>query len=388
MKKSLLLVSILILIIATLPMIGNIFLKQTIDEELQRLNSSEFKILKDETDSSYLTTRRHLEVDINNNNSKTTFGFDIEYNNLPFTKALTIDAYPLSLPSTIDASLQKRSPLFYKELNQFLKERAFLYQIKYNLIDQKFKASFKDIDQLFHLDNNATFHLFVKKAKSSGHLLKNFRPDEFNSQIDTLSLKFISSDENVLLSLSKLAQKSSFEILDAKINSYSSTSIGDISVESKKMTFDMKDMKMKVSLTNLDETLYERFSTIKSEAQAKELFTQVLAKGLELNIENFQVKHIFLDKQKDLKGFKMSLKMDVKKDALLVSKLKISPLLALTNLNIETTLRVSNEIYAKLKERGLIRPFISSYFKQEKRDMSLDLKYIDSKISLNGKQIN
>ena len=135
MKKSILLVATILVIIATLPIIGNSFIKKMIDTRLVELKSHGLATKNDTSKSNYLHSFRHFEFTVQDSSKflkylntfsdkqippfvnatlrGATVGMDVEYNNLPFAKGLSIEIYPLTLSDNIAQGMKDEDEAFY-----------------------------------------------------------------------------------------------------------------------------------------------------------------------------------------------------------------------------------------------------------------------------------
>jgi len=60
-KTSIIIVAVILLIIALLPVVGNKFMQNYIQESMSQVNKHGLKLESMKTDSGYLNTKKHLE---------------------------------------------------------------------------------------------------------------------------------------------------------------------------------------------------------------------------------------------------------------------------------------------------------------------------------------
>ena len=458
MKKSIIIVLLLLMLISILPFVGNSFMSKTIDSRLTLLKSFGLERVNDETHSSYLSTSRHFEFLLKDSHKFISYlkqysdaqippyisamldgvllGADLKYSNLPFAKAVTIEIYPLSLSSEIQASISDTDVKFLAYLNKFLHAKGVLYHIEYNLLNDDFNGYVKDIKESYKLDDGLELNLVLHKAsfKGNGELIA---PNQLSSSVKKLELNAIKDARELTLILNSFTSKSNFEsqntyitsaefknieflingtmqdlnvsIDDVKVNASSNdqgktaelnskTSIKEMQFSSDEMAFNFKGLDLNMALSKLDKKRYEELrlliatnSNLNSPVSQRELQSSMfnlLEKGLVFDIANLSLKNIKTKKFGDLKGFKIKSKFTFKEDAALKQKVQISPLLALTDMNIETKIRISKEIYTQiLKNRSMVAHLLK-YVKVDNDDYIFDISLIDSKIIVNGKALN
>ncbi|MDF1884026.1 hypothetical protein JHD49_08755 [Sulfurimonas sp. SAG-AH-194-C21] len=241
MKKSILAVVILLLIIASLPSIGNSFIQQSIDERLVELKSFGLDTSKDESISTYLNTSRHFEFVLKDSQNFLNFlnqysnkqippyvnamlegvlvGVDIKYSNLPFAKAFEIEIYPIKLSENMSETLRIEDMDFYKYTQNFLLEQGILYHIEYNLLNDDFKGYVKDISESYTLKNDTKLMLLLEKAnfKGNGALLA---PNELSSKVKELHLDVSQGLKSFHVDLSDFKSSSNFESANTYLTNF------------------------------------------------------------------------------------------------------------------------------------------------------------------------
>jgi len=457
MKKSIILVVFILIAIVILPIVGNSVMKEEIDNRLVELKAFGLQSQKDEETSSYLNTSRHFEFILKDAKKFITYinqysdqqippyvdamlegaviGADIEYSNLPFAKALTVEIYPLTMSLSMQESLKVDNLDFYKYVKAFLNSKGVLYHIDYNLLNEDFKGYIKDIDESFTTEDKTELKLKIKDALFDGNG-KLIAPNRISSKLKELNFSILDEKLNATFTLSKLSSSSTFESkttylssadvkefevkitgteddfnLSAKnirINASSNTqgekaeinsksSIKEISLNSKTLTFDMKEFNFDIALSEIDKKSFEEFRVISAssdistspasldmEEKLRNALIRLVSKGLVLNVADFSLKNITIDKKEDLKGFVFKSNIRVKEDAILVQKMKMSPLLAITNLELVSNIKLSDEIYLKLTEANPMTSIVEKYAKREKGNVLFDINFVDGKVTVNG----
>jgi len=458
MKKSIIIVLLIIVVIGLLPVVGNSFMSKTIDDRLVELKSFGLETTNDTKESTYLNTSRHFEFLLKDSHKFVSYlsqfsdaqippyvnamldgvlvGADLEYSNLPFAKALTIEIYPLALSHEMQASLAKNDLAFSSYLDKFLQSKGILYHIDYNLINDDFKGHVKDIKQNYKLDDGLELTVELNKAtfKGEGALIA---PSQLSSKVQRLELNAIKDERELSVILNKFTSKSNFEsqstyitsaefknieffirgteqdlnvtIDDLKLNASSNdqgeitelnsrTSIKEMHLVSDALAFNLKKLVLDLALSSLDKKRYEELrllvsnsSNLNSPASQKELqssLLNLLEKGLTFEIADFSLDNINTERLGDLKGFDIKSKFTFKADPSLKQKVQLSPLLALAGINVKTNIKISKEIYSQLLKNQSMLTALSKYAKIDGNDYIFDISLIDSKIVVNGKALN
>jgi len=150
-KLPLILIVIILIAIAILPIIGNKFMQNRVQDEITLLSSHGLKVEKLDTKESYLNTKKHFEFILENSsdmikllnhytkyqghayNDKLFNGFkigvDVEYSNIPFTKTINFDIYPLAMSKLMEQNMKTEDVKFYEYMAKFLANKGILYHV-------------------------------------------------------------------------------------------------------------------------------------------------------------------------------------------------------------------------------------------------------------------
>lgn len=449
MKKSILAVVIVLLIIASLPTIGNTFIKNTIDERLIELKSFGLQTSKDETYATYLNTSRHLEFLLQDSKSflnhlkhysdkqippyvnamleGTLIGADIKYSNLPFAKAFEIEIYPMKLSTKMSKELKKEDLNLYKYTEKFLLQKGMLYHIEYNLLNDDFKGYIKDINEKHILENGMELILSLEKAnfKGNGELLA---PKELSSKVKEFHFNMLENQKSLNLLMSDFKSSSNFdshntyltsvEIQSVLISSKGTaddvnitmkqfrantssndqgtqtqlnakTSIKSLELSSNLQNLSIKKFNFDLALSGLDKKEYLNLTQTQDYNAAFDIsIRKLLSNGLVLEIADFSVKEFSKDSDKNIKGFAVKSKFTLKENRGLVRQNSLSPFALIPYISLESELRISKEMYTKLKNNNLILGQFNGYEKEDGDDYIFVLKFIDTKASVNGRSLN
>lgn len=451
MKKSIFAVLILLGIILFLPTLGNTFIKQEIDTRVSELQSFGLEVSQDKTVSTYLHTSRHFEFLLKDSQKFLTYlqqysakqippyvnamfegviiGADIEYSNLPFAKAFEVEIYPMTLSEKMSEELQKSDLDIYKKLTNFLSLKGLLYHIEYNLLNEDFKGYIKDIKEEFLLKDGTELRILLEDVDFKGNgvliapkelsskmknlhfsvhqnekslevVLKNLKSgmnfESLNTyvtsvEIDTMQITLSGVSDDINISMDELRVNGSSNDQTTTVQLNSKTSLKSLQFTTKDSNFMMQKFNFDMALNELDKDEYLHLTQLLS--QDKVMVSQqyseaiqtsaikLLSKGLVLNIADFSV-------GKFAKGFKINTLLTIKEDKDLLEKMKISPLMAITNINFQSDIRISKELYAKLQKTNPMLARLNGYEKEDGDDHLFILRFSDGKASINGRSLN
>ncbi|MEA2072587.1 MAG: hypothetical protein U9O86_03305 [Campylobacterota bacterium] len=457
MKKSILIVALLLVIIAILPIIGNSFMKSRIDERILKLDSFGLATTKDDTNSTYLNTSRHFEFILKDSQkfkeyikqysdkqmptyvdallSGMLVGADVEYSNLPFAKAFSIDIYPIALSSSAQEKIALNDLALSVYVEKFLQNKGIFYHIEYNLLNDDFKGHIKEIDEKYTYKNQIKIEAKLEKAHFSGNG-PLVAPNKLKSKIKELYLNIKQDSMALKMAFKKFSAKSNFETKSTYVTSAeikevdltlsgtqndinismqkiklngssndqgattelnSKVSVKEMEYNSQGVGFSLNKLELDVALNELNKEKFESLRVMMSQKENLESFLEekelqnamleLLSKGLLLEIANFSLKSIEMDNGDDLKGFKIKSKITIKEDTSLAQKIQLSPLLAISNIDLLSNIRLSKEIYMLLLNSQPILQTLTRYVKEDGDYYIFDIKFINSQMSINDKAL-
>ncbi|MFK5938218.1 MAG: DUF945 family protein [Sulfurimonas sp.] len=455
MKKSILLVAVILTIIVTLPVIGNSFMKKMIDTRLVELKSHGLSTNNDTDKSDYLHTFRHFEFAVQDSPKflkyLNTFsdkqippyvnamlkgaivGMDVEYNNLPFAKGLSIEIYPLTLSENIVKAIKDEDLTFYSYIDNFLRLKGILYHINYNVTSKSFDGYLKDIKESYTLKDGTNLELELKEAlfSGSGYLvapdrlsmkikkidfgvqnkmitfeftlgkfksLSSFESaSTYLSSIDLNNMQFMLKDKNENLLLTSQDTKINFSAntQGKKAEFNTKSSIKELTFHTSKENISLKKFKYDIAVNGVDKTTLERLRVLATQRQTKHQVNaeivkagiDVISHGLEINISELSIKNITLNEKEDLKGFHIKSALKIKEDLELASKINLSPLLLVDDVDLDINIKLSNEIYNKIMQDIPMTSSISSYANVDDSDTVFDVTYANGALKINGKDL-
>lgn len=457
MKKIVLLALGAIIVLAALPIIGNQFVEKNIDESVLELKSYGLGVEKSQTQSSYLNTKKHFEFLLKDADNFVAYlnkyankqippyvnaalegvliGADVEYSNIPFTKAISVDIYPLSVSPTLAKSMQEKDLHFYEALKKFLQSKGVLYHMNYNVMSEDFDGYIKDIKENYTLEDATKISFILQGATFEGQG-KLLAPTRLNSKIQKIDMKMKNDNATINFILSQLHGSSNFEsqgtylssidlanldmLVDApndnivlqasnfKVNIASNdqgkkaelntkSTLKHLELQSQKITFDMKDISYDVAVNGLDKDILENIRILLNRANQQPSLAlredilnesiKLFSKGLELKVADLSFKKLLINKTQDLDGLSLKMDMHLKEDPNLASKLKLSPLLLAQNVDLDLKLKLSKSIYKNLTAGSRMAAGLQSYAKEEGDNMIFNVLFKDGKLTMNGKAL-
>ena len=457
MKKILIFLSLAILAIAALPIIGNSIVKQELNAKVKTLQDHGVEVSKKSSHTSYLSSRRHYEfllkdadkfMELLNNYSDeqippyvnamldgVVVGVDLEYSNLPFSKALSLDVYPLTLSSSMTNELKSLDLDFYNYLDKFLQNRGVLYHVNYDIVSKDFDGYLKDIKENYALKDSTKTSLELKNAiyHGNGDLIA---PKQLISSIQTITLKLLKDDIEIDFNLQDIKTSSNFESQSTYLSSatlkkfnlliqglednvslktsdinmnissntqgleaemFSKTSFKNLKVEAKDLNFDLKDFNYDVSLRGMDKDSLEELRLLVSKAKSnhsdelqekmKRSLYNVLSHGIVLDVADFSFKDIILDANESLDSCSMHANFELKEDKNFAQKVDYMPIALAQSINTNIKLKISKKIYKKLLELSPMLVMSKLYAKDEGSSLVFEISFINGEFRVNGKAL-
>ncbi|WP_457749880.1 hypothetical protein [Sulfurimonas sp.] len=458
MKKTTLIVSFFIIFIIILaPLVGNSFMQKIVDENVQSLQNNGLVLKNMKNDSTYLNTKKHFEFVLQNaeifthyihSYTKTkipsyfnkilngaTIAVDVEYSNIPFSKAITLEVYPLSLSHSLMQEMKINNSEAYQHFVHFLTSKGLLYSVEYNLVSQDFDGYVKDIDEFYNFKDGKKLLMQLENVRFSGHgdvlepqdskfsldRLKfdvNDGKNSFLIDVNTVrnsndfqsfanyasstkvfhtEFSFQSPQDDINVSIENFDVSSSAKQKNEKVDLHSKSLIGNVVFHTKKMDYTLENFNSDISVTALDKQSFENFSSLltQSKSMNKAVLQQkmqksllsLLSHGLHVKVSEISLQNITLNKIQTLGGMKITSDLQIKADKELANKLQISPMLLLENIKMQIDIRLANALYLKLIEDSPLAPTIASYAKKDADSIYFDIHFEDAKLMINDKTV-
>lgn len=455
MKKVVLFLALALVLVAALPIVGNQYVQTNIDERIEDLQKYGLGVKTTKTTSSYLSTKKHFEFllkdadkfveHLSHYSNKqipeyvnaalegVLIGADVEYSNIPFTKAISIDIYPLSVSPTLAKSMQEKDLNFYTTIEKFLHSKGVLYHINYDVMSEDFDGYIKDIQEKYIMKDKTELFITLQGTVFEGQG-KLMAPTRLVSEVQKIDLKMKNDRTTLVLHLAELGGSSNFESQGTYLSSinlknfnisidtfrddvtlkasnlkvnfsandqlkkaqlHAKSTLENLAVESQDIRFKMQEFSYDIALNGLDKKILEQLrmfintaNTHPSHSLNKKIIeksTQLIAKGLELRVANLSFEKLTINNMQDLGGLAIKMDMKIKEDPNLVAKLQISPLLLMQNIDIVLNVKLSNAIYKNITAGSKIAATANSYAKVDGEHTLFDIIFKDGKLQMNGK---
>lgn len=458
LKKFIIFLVVVVLIAAALPIIGNKLVENSLEDRVTALSSYGLEVSKSETESSYLNTKKHFEfllrdadkfVEYLNKYSDqqippyvnaafegVLIGADIEYSNIPLSKAVVIDIYPLAFSENMMHSLKEDDLDFHNYLEKFLHSKGVLYHINYNITSEDFDGFVQDIKESYTLKDGTKMTLNLLNATFSGNG-ELIAPNSVISNIDTINLVIDNTKTKVIVNLDGFSSSFNFEskstylsagdlkslklvvnamnenllfeATDIKVN-FSSNTQGDkaelnaksslktMSIKSNDIDVAMKEFAYDIAISGLEKDSFEEFRVAVSQAKVaslsydlqtkmQESIIKLLSHGLKLDIAKFSLQNITLNKTENLEGFDIKSKFIIKEDRDLATKITLSPLLIAQNVDMTLNIKLSKPLYAKFTKATPMTAMVNDYAKEDGNSVIFDITFVNGEFRVNGKAL-
>ncbi|WP_418640733.1 hypothetical protein [Sulfurimonas sp. ST-27] len=450
MKKTTLILTLFtILIMLLFPFLGNSFMQKLIDENIQVLQSQGLVLKKSTKESGYLNTKQHFEFVLQDTQALqnylrsytksavppavekvfqgATIGADVAYSNIPFSKAVTVEVYPLQFANTLMQEMKKNNPQAYRYFTDFLDAKGLLYHVEYNVLSSDFNGFVKDIDTHYSVKKNAnvrmqlegvrfsgegslfaaenmTFHIQTMKlaledaANALSFEINNLQNrsefasfSHYTTDTKVFQIKFLmkNSQDDINISLGNVDMASSSSEKDGKVALHSKSFIDTLIFHANKLNFSLKALNSDISIEDLDKQSYEKFSQLLTQSKQikQQALLAMLAHGLHVKVSDLSFENITLNRIEELGSMKIQSDLKIAQDKDFAKKLKMSPLLLLANAQMNMKIKVAKALYLKMIEDTPLAAVIVSYAKEDAQSVYFDIAFTDSRLTVNGKVV-
>ncbi|MCW8837161.1 MAG: YdgA family protein [Thiovulaceae bacterium] len=232
MKKLFIIASIILVAIASLPLVGNKIIESELNNRLKTISSYGVYTKKEIADTKYLQTKKYYEFVVTDadkllkylskfSNSQippyiskfldgTTLAVELKYNNIPINDMVYISFRPIALSKKTINEIKKEDPGFAAYLESFLKNGGLEYHIDYNVLKQEFRGYIKDIDESYTFASGQKLDAKLKGAVFNGKGLL-VAPEFIDSNIDKIYLDVTNKTNNIILDIQNIYLTSIFE---------------------------------------------------------------------------------------------------------------------------------------------------------------------------------
>jgi len=386
--------------------------------------------------TTYLTnyTDKQIPANISMMIEGMVVGFDIKYDNFLFSDELEMEVYPLSLSTQATIELKKNNEDFYKYMAGFLGDKGLLYHIDYSVSSENFKGFVKDIDIKYSFKDATAVRVELKSMNFSGKG-SLASPNNIKSSIAKMILHSTQKNDELefvinglstssnLKTLSTYKTSASIDDMKFKINAvyktdiqannikmdfsadteakkakfFSSSAIDRLSINSKVTNIILDNFKYDMGLTGVDKDAFEEFRTLMSKAQTsmnsalqakiEKSMISMFSKGLKLNIKELSLKKVALNNQKSVEAFNFNALLNLEEDINMLNNINTNPMQMAKNIDLKSKLTLSKEFFKLLNKQVPLSAIATNFAKEVGDDYVFDLKFENSKLSVNGKKL-
>ena len=233
MKKTFISLSLIIILALILPIISNKLIEQQISKKIELLNSNGIEVKNTFSESSYISTTKYYKCTLKDTNKAIKFMqtfvnqnilllsdkelegmvivIEMKYSNIPIGDSMSIDIYPLLLPTNLTDKISKENPRFYKFITKTLDKKTIFYHINSNLLEAKFNGYMKNINESYTLDNGREIRVIIDDFSFNGEgMIASHK--QLNTKIKNITFTIVEPYEKIVLSLKDLYSQSSFKL--------------------------------------------------------------------------------------------------------------------------------------------------------------------------------
>lgn len=458
MKKIIIPILIVLVVLSLLPIIGNQLVSDSLDESIAKLELNGIAVKNDTVDSSYMNSFRHYEFYVSDTRKFLKYlekysdkqlptytssllhgsvvAADVEYSNIPFTKALSLDIYPIKVSDKIMNDVKIKDSDFHEYIKNLLEEKGILYHINYNVATQNFDGYIKNIDEKYTMKNNSKLvvDIFDANFLGNGSLLA---PTSLELNAEKLIVKISSSLEERSIIINNFSSKSNFESRSTYLSSselqnlqinLKTISGENVSLTTKnlflnvssntqsqkaefnsKLSFDnflvhssfedlnISDFNYDISISEIDKDSLEELSVLISKAKSnsnvnetKQIKDKVLAlfsKGLVIDIVDLSAKNIKLNKE-NLDGLSVKSNLVVKENPSLANSILYAPMTLVNYIDMNFRVALSKKIFSKIVSAQPMAIFAQRYAKKVGENIVFDFTFKDGNFKVNGKALS
>lgn len=313
---------------------------------------------------------------------------------LAFDNSIEYNKDSLKASSTLSA-IPKEIHLGKKErelVADIIKEKVVEITTNYSTKDYKFDGGLKDIDKTFN-----DVKIVTKDISFNG----SYNPNDILAQDSTFLVKSVDVTpqekkyKGEFLSVKDIKISSTSAIADKKLNLKTHLSVASVDGKIMKKASDVKNFTLDTTIANLDIKSYKELIKLIQENPTNytedpklfPLLTELLtAKGISINIDNLSVDKLIV-KGQDMGHGKITAKVSLKNDPQLAQMIAMNPLMALSALQVEANIKLSQEMFnAVMKDK---RAFMLGMLPQKKvGDMIVyDISFKDGNLLVNGQPL-
>jgi hypothetical protein len=355
---------------------------------------------------------------------------DVSYSNLPFQDDVTLELYPVSLLKGPKEKLGRSDPKLLASLEKMIAEKTLLYHLNYNTAAQSFNGYLKDINDAVAFEDGTTAEISLQSVtfRGNGSLVA---PQESAVAIKEARSRFDHPEKGTMRFVlesfryeNSLGAKESYEATytlqnaslfyeeqnatfdwradgvelfttteaeEGRISGASDFRGAKMRVGDENGSLTMQNIALKVSAEGVDEDAYKALEEVsrRSRGTMADLIDfmasleALFAKGFSLAVERFSAESLSINDAPPMNGFEHTLQMVVRPDGAALQKLGDDPEALLKDIDANATLRFSDDLYAYLRESGLVHG-IDAYARDDGDSTVFDITLGRDGVVING----
>lgn len=432
-------------------------MQNIINENVKVLEKNGLILQSQRDDENYFYSRKHFEFRVQNvdeflkylkSYTKTpvsssfynilrsgVIASDVEYSNIPFSKSITMEVYPLSLSKKLMNQMKQTDVQAFEHLKNFLQAKGILYHIDYNLLSKDFNGFIKDINDKYTFKDNQKIAMVLQNVRFNGEG-ELFSPSRFEISVDKVYLSMNKGSEKLFANIDNFKSSSNLQSLyertsdtkiytcnisihspkgnldvsmkdmetslsstlqNGRVNMHFKNYIDTFKFDTPKMWFALNDLNSEVAIKNLHKEKLAEFShlltiskTIAKSQFQKEMQKSLLAllsHGLNVRVKDVSIGDITINKTEDLGSMKIFADLKMKEDKDLTNKFQASSKKLLDDLQMQAKIKLANALFLKLIEESPMAQVMVSYAKKDADAFYFDIVFRNAKLMINDKYI-
>jgi len=309
------------------------------------------------------------------------FHTDVEYKKDSYLSTLYLSNFPIEEMSKEEKSVVER----------IINKKLLYITSEHNVVTNAFTMEIKDIDEQFE-----TIHIKTSGFKGHGiYDMDNLDTQDMKLNIASIMLK--PTKKKFLgeyLTLNNLYFNLNATPNDKMLNLNYNIGIEMVDANISKKVTKVNKANMDIAFTNIDRTSYNKLVELgqsntvidPNSPEFMNLLTGLITQDIAIEIKDLSIDDLIVDSQK-MGGFKANAKVTLKKDPNLAQLLKINPMMALSAIEVNAHIELSQTMLKTLSQtpKGAMLAFVPP--KMEKDMAIYDIQYTDGKLLVNGKPL-
>ncbi len=328
------------------------------------------------------------------------------------TAVVSADIYPISFPKE---TLSKEEKEIFQKL---IDKKALFLKLNYNSVTKKIDGTLKDIDEKIKEVNlkvtGLNFDLIINDKKNLEFEVKNLNlssstKENFSVKLGDISSKltyeglnhniingFMKFDKmlfdfnNTLVNVSGTDLEFITNLKNNLIDSGVKTTIKsiDADITNKKLIFDK--VIFDYGINNIDLVSFDKLSKLLNKEnpdlespEVAQTVEKLLSHGVGFYLNKFGVESIKYDKE-NLKGFSIESKINIAKDPNLLKNIQISPMLAMSAIDMKSKIKVSDELFSLIMKNPNAMMLMMFKPKDENGQKVYEIDLKNGALSING----